>query len=104
MGRVDVRPDSVVSSTRTPPRGALGRGWIAEEALAIAVYCSLTTGDLREALLLAVNHSGESVSLAGEPASTSITSSSGRWRQVLRFVRARSIIMGPTRRVPQEPT
>lgn len=39
----------------------LGAGWVAEEALAIAVYCSLShPGDLRAALLLAVNHSGDS--------------------------------------------
>lgn len=43
---------------------ALGEGWIAEEALAIALYCSLlcTNGVLsvEDALRLAVNHSGDS--------------------------------------------
>lgn len=41
----------------------VGQGWIAEECLAIAVYCALhaeRTGDLRAALLLSVNHSGDS--------------------------------------------
>lgn len=41
----------------------LGGGWIAEECLAIAVYSALHahhTGDLRAALLLSVNHSGDS--------------------------------------------
>lgn len=39
----------------------LGEGWIAEEALAIAVYCSLVyKDDFRKAVLLAVNHSGDS--------------------------------------------
>ncbi|MFI6215016.1 ADP-ribosylglycohydrolase family protein [Nocardia brasiliensis] len=41
----------------------VGAGWIAEECLAIAVYCALhaaKTGDLRAALLLSVNHSGDS--------------------------------------------
>lgn len=39
----------------------LGGGWVAEEALAIAVYAALChPTDLREALLLAVNHSGDS--------------------------------------------
>ncbi|MFI5530192.1 ADP-ribosylglycohydrolase family protein [Kitasatospora sp. NPDC051853] len=38
----------------------VGLGWIAEECLAIAVYCALTTSDARSALLLAVNHSGDS--------------------------------------------
>lgn len=39
---------------------SLGEGWIAEEALAIAVYCALAGPDPRAALLLAVNHSGDS--------------------------------------------
>ncbi|MEW6488245.1 MAG: ADP-ribosylglycohydrolase family protein, partial [Thermodesulfobacteriota bacterium] len=39
---------------------ALGQGWVAEEALAIAVYCSLVARDFREGVLLAVNHDGDS--------------------------------------------
>jgi len=39
----------------------LGGAWVAEEALAIAVYCALAgEGDVERALLLAVNHSGDS--------------------------------------------
>ncbi len=41
----------------------VGAGWIAEECLAIAVYCALIadrTADPRAALLLSVNHSGDS--------------------------------------------
>ena len=39
----------------------LGAGWVAEEAVAIAVYAALShPRDLRAALLLAVNHSGDS--------------------------------------------
>lgn len=39
----------------------LGEGWVAEETLAIAIYCSLAyRDDFRKALLLAVNHSGDS--------------------------------------------
>lgn len=39
----------------------LGAGWVAEEALAIAVYCSLASNsDFRKGVLLAVNHSGDS--------------------------------------------
>ncbi|MFC6082460.1 ADP-ribosylglycohydrolase family protein [Sphaerisporangium aureirubrum] len=39
----------------------LGGGWVAEEALAIALYCVLAVGDdIERALLLAVNHSGDS--------------------------------------------
>ncbi|POX46141.1 ADP-ribosylglycohydrolase, partial [Streptomyces sp. Ru71] len=38
----------------------LGAGWVAEEALAIGVYCALAAPGVPEALLLAVNHSGDS--------------------------------------------
>jgi ADP-ribosylglycohydrolase len=38
----------------------LGEGWIAEEALAIAVYCLLGTDDVRNGLTASVSHSGDS--------------------------------------------
>ncbi|QIB42619.1 ADP-ribosylglycohydrolase family protein [Streptomyces aureoverticillatus] len=38
----------------------LGAGWIAEEALGIGVYAALATHRVEDALLLAVNHSGDS--------------------------------------------
>ena len=42
---------------------ALGEGWVAEEALAMSVYCALAhpgPDGMRDALLLAVNHGGDS--------------------------------------------
>ncbi len=40
---------------------SLGAGWVAEEALAIGIYCALVAGDdFRQGVLLAVNHSGDS--------------------------------------------
>ncbi|MFR9673591.1 ADP-ribosylglycohydrolase family protein [Streptomyces sp. TR06-5] len=39
---------------------SLGQGWVAEEALAMAVYCALVAEDVRHGLLLAVNHGGDS--------------------------------------------
>ncbi|QSB06327.1 ADP-ribosylglycohydrolase family protein [Natronoglycomyces albus] len=42
----------------------LGGGWVAEEALSIAVYCALVSDTAEEALLLAANHSGDSDSTA----------------------------------------
>ena len=39
---------------------SLGEGWVAEEALAIALYCALVADDFRHGVLLAVNHSGDS--------------------------------------------
>ncbi len=39
----------------------LGQGWVAEEALAIAVYCALRyESDIDRALIAAVNHEGDS--------------------------------------------
>ncbi len=39
----------------------LGEGWVGEEAIAIAVYCSLVhRNDFRKAVCLAVNHDGDS--------------------------------------------
>lgn len=38
----------------------LGGGWVAEEALAIALYCALSVADFRAGVVLAVNHGGDS--------------------------------------------
>ena len=39
---------------------SLGEGWVAEEALAIAIFCALAAPDLPSGLRLAVNHGGDS--------------------------------------------
>jgi ADP-ribosyl-[dinitrogen reductase] hydrolase len=39
---------------------SLGAGWVAEEALAIGVYCALAARGFPHGVLLAVNHSGDS--------------------------------------------
>lgn len=40
---------------------SLGQGWVAEEALAIAIYCSLRyVDDFSKGIIAAVNHSGDS--------------------------------------------
>ena len=45
----------------TPERIAtFGGGWIAEEALAIGVWCALSATSLEEGVVLAVNHDGDS--------------------------------------------
>ena len=53
-----------LEASDVPPLEAvrrLGQGWIAEEALAIAVYCALChSGSAENALLLSVNHGGDS--------------------------------------------
>ncbi|MEV6104082.1 ADP-ribosylglycohydrolase family protein [Streptomyces sp. NPDC051940] len=38
----------------------LGEGWVAEEALAMGLYCALVAEDVTHGLLLAVNHGGDS--------------------------------------------
>ena len=38
----------------------LGEGWIAEEALAISVFCAWVARDFRDGVTLAVNHDGDS--------------------------------------------
>ena len=38
----------------------LGEGWVAEEALAISIYCALVARDFKQGVILAVNHDGDS--------------------------------------------
>jgi ADP-ribosyl-[dinitrogen reductase] hydrolase len=52
-----------VELARSDPQAAidrLGTGWVAEEALAISLYCALTASDFATGVLRAVNHGGES--------------------------------------------
>lgn len=62
----------------------LGQGWVAEEALSIAVYCSLVGSSLEEAVVLAVNHDGDSDStgsITGQirGAMEGVSAIPGRW-------------------------
>jgi ADP-ribosylglycohydrolase len=43
-----------------PAVESLGEGWVAEEALAIGLYCALAGGDVRTSLVAAVEHRGDS--------------------------------------------
>ena len=38
----------------------LGEGWVAEEALAISLYCALVARNFKQGVILAVNHDGDS--------------------------------------------
>lgn len=52
-----------LAASRTEPALAIariGEGWIAEEALAISIYCALVATDFRQGVILAVNHDGDS--------------------------------------------
>ena len=82
MRYLDHEPDDVVETRRaleaarwlarrdggvTPSPAvveSLGGGWVAEEALAIGVYCAMVAGDFPTGVLLAANHSGDSDSTA----------------------------------------
>lgn len=47
--------------TPTPERiDGFGSGWIAEEALAIGLWCALAADSFEEGVIMAVNHSGDS--------------------------------------------
>jgi len=56
--------DAAVRLAQSPVDGtaidSFGAGWVGEEALAIAVACSLAHDDPNSAILAAVNHSGDS--------------------------------------------
>lgn len=68
--------EALATSQATPNAASvesLGKGWVAEEALAIALYCVLVTSTFEDAIILAVNHSGDSDStgaIAGNIAGT----------------------------------
>ena len=38
----------------------IGQGWVAEEALAISIYCALVARNFKHGVILAVNHDGDS--------------------------------------------
>jgi ADP-ribosylglycohydrolase len=55
--------ERLAASNNTKPAEAIaqmGQGWIAEEALAIAIYCSLVAPSFDAGVLMAVNHDGDS--------------------------------------------
>ncbi|MEM6990981.1 MAG: ADP-ribosylglycohydrolase family protein [Myxococcota bacterium] len=57
--------DQALHAADTEPVSAetvesLGAGWVAEEALAIAIYCALVAEDFLHGVSLAVTHSGDS--------------------------------------------
>ena len=59
---VEAAADLAASGEKPTPEmvETLGGGWVAEEALAITLYCALAAADFRRAVLLAVNHTGDS--------------------------------------------
>ena len=52
--------EALIASGAGDAVAVLGQGWVANEALAIALYCALVAPNFEEAVVLAVNHSGDS--------------------------------------------
>jgi ADP-ribosylglycohydrolase len=56
--------DALALASGDPPSAEqveqLGEGWVAEEALAIGLYCAVVARDFAHGVLLAVNHGGDS--------------------------------------------
>jgi len=84
--------DAALERAEAPPlpveEAGLGEGWIAEEALAIALYCALVEPDLERAVVRAVNHSGDSDStgaIAGNllGAALGVAAVPARWHEAL---------------------
>jgi 4a-hydroxytetrahydrobiopterin dehydratase len=67
---LDLAGDGSARAERAESLG--GEGRIAEQALAIGVHCALAAPSVRDALLLAVNHSGDSDSTGRSPRSPMI--------------------------------
>jgi ADP-ribosylglycohydrolase len=62
-----IRAAEALASGPTPAEEALqalGQGWVAEEALAIALFCALRAENLEEGVILAANITGDSDSTA----------------------------------------
>ena len=52
LAAADIAPTEAIN--------ALGEGWVAEEALAVGLYCALKAQDFESGVIMAVNHDGDS--------------------------------------------
>ena len=61
LAAVDAALDQASSANATPEAVEhLGEGWVAEEALAVSLFCALKARDFAHGVQLAANHSGDS--------------------------------------------
>ena len=61
LGAVEAAVRLAGSAPPTPENlETLGQGWVAEEALALSLFCALTAESFEDAVVLAVNHGGDS--------------------------------------------
>ena len=61
-----IKAERLAASARAPEQALpeLGQGWVAEEALAVALYCALRAASLEEGVIMAANITGDSDSTA----------------------------------------
>lgn len=89
-----LKAEALAASGLTPEAGQLeklGGGWVAEEALAIGIYCALVARDFEHGITLAVNHGGDSDStgsIAGNLLGTMLGMEAipGRWVEPLELL------------------
>lgn len=92
----------------TPERiDELGGGWIAEEALAIGIWCALLTPSFEQGVIKAVNHSGDSDStglIAGHLLGIQhgLTAIPERWLEGLELRSAIEKVAKDIERLPQD--
>ncbi len=92
----------------TPERiDELGGGWVAEQALAIGIWCALTATCLEQGMITAVNHSGDSDStgaIAGQLLGARYGSAAipARWYQHLEMRQVIEKIARDIERVPRD--
>jgi len=88
---VAIERAETLAQTRPRERSALrvlGKGFVAEEALAMGIYCALSARDFEDGIILAVNHSGDSDSTGSITgnllgAAGGMESIPERWRAIL---------------------
>jgi len=88
---VAIERAETLAQTRPRERSALrvlGKGFVAEEALAMGIYCALSARDFEDGIILAVNHSGDSDSTGSITgnllgAAGGVESIPERWRAIL---------------------
>jgi ADP-ribosylglycohydrolase len=60
LGAIEQAEMLAASGAHSFDQEQLGEGWIAEEALAIALFCALRAEDFESGVVMAVNHDGDS--------------------------------------------
>jgi ADP-ribosylglycohydrolase len=62
--KIDFNPQTYTDSELHVGLQQYGEGWVADEALAIALYCLMQSENPLEQIIIAANHNGDSDSTA----------------------------------------